>query len=96
MNNKFKSYSFWMSVAGAVILVINNIGKVCGFAIDSEIVTEIVDSVCGVLILFGVITMSKDDDKEINNNSSKDDCIDSQKTDNVNNSVKKNDKDTNK
>ena len=67
MNNKYKSYSFWMSVTAAVILVINNVGKVCGFSIDSKIVTQIVDSVCGVLILFGIITISKTEKDEKEN-----------------------------
>ena len=59
MKNKLKSYSFWMSVCAAVILVVNNIGEVFGFKIDSEITTKIVDSICGVLILFGIISISK-------------------------------------
>lgn len=64
MKNKFKSYSFWMSVTGAVILVLNNLGKAFGFAVDSEAITQIVDSVCGVLILFGIITMTKSGKEE--------------------------------
>ena len=63
MKDKLKSYSFWISVSAAVVLVVNNIGKHFGFYLDNEIVAEIVDSVCGVLILFGVITMTKDDKK---------------------------------
>ena len=61
MKSKLKSYSFWISVAGAVGIVINNIGKFFGFSFDSVVLTEIVDSVCGVLILFGIITISKTD-----------------------------------
>lgn len=63
MKNKIKSYSFWMSVSAAAMLVVNNIGKHFGFYLDNEIVAEIVDSICGVLILFGVLTMTKDDNK---------------------------------
>jgi len=63
MKDKLKSYSFWMSVSAAVVLVINKIGKHFGFYLDNEIVAEIVDSICGVLILFGVITMTKGDKK---------------------------------
>ena len=61
MKSKLKSYSFWISVAGAVGIVINNVGKFFGFSFDSVVLTEIVDSVCGVLILFGIITISKTD-----------------------------------
>lgn len=58
MKQKLKSYSFWMSVTASVILVLTNVGDVFGFAVQSEAVTKIVDSICGVLILFGVLTMS--------------------------------------
>jgi len=71
MKEKFKSYSFWMSVTAGVILVLNNFGNVFGFVVESESVTKIVDSICGVLILFGVLTLTKgEEDKnknEINN-----------------------------
>ena len=60
MKNKFKSYSFWMSVSAGIVLVLNNIGKVFGFVVESEVVTQIVDSICGILILFGVLTLPKD------------------------------------
>lgn len=57
MKEKFKSYSFWMSVTAAIILVINNIGKVFGFTVDNSAITNIIDSVCGVLVVFGILTM---------------------------------------
>ena len=70
MKEKFKSYSFWMSVTASIILVLNNLGNVLGFSVQSETVTKIVDSICGVLILFGIITMPKskeetDDEKAL-------------------------------
>lgn len=57
MKGKFKNYSFWMSVAGAVVLLLNNLGKVFGFSVDNEAFCSIVDGVCGVLVVFGVLTM---------------------------------------
>lgn len=63
MKDKLKSYSFWMSVSAAVVLVVNNIGKHFGFYVDNDIIAEIVDSICGVLILFGVLTMTKEEKK---------------------------------
>lgn len=59
--NKFKSYSFWMSVCAAVVLVVNNLAKAFGFSFDNQIFTATVDSVCGVLVVFGVLTMTKSD-----------------------------------
>ena len=62
MKNKFKSYSFWMSVCASVVLVLNNFGRAFGFSFDNEIFTSIVDSICGVLIVFGILTMSKENE----------------------------------
>ena len=63
MKSKLKSYSFWMSVSAGLVLLLNNFGKVFGFAVESEAVTDIVDSICGILILFGVITMPKNENE---------------------------------
>lgn len=91
MEQKFRSYSFWMAVCGAVILVVNNIGKAFGFSVSTELVTNIVDSVCGVLVVFGVLTMPKkekqnaksDDDlkNDVNNDDLQNDAL--QKSDSV-------------
>lgn len=70
MKNKFKTYSFWMSVCAAVVLVINNLAKAFGFSFDNEVFTQIIDSVCGVLVVFGVLTISKKD-KEKNTTETK-------------------------
>jgi len=59
--NKFKSYSFWMSVCASVVLVINNLAKAFGFNFQSDVFTATVDSVCGVLVVLGILTMSKKD-----------------------------------
>ena len=82
--NKFKSYSFWLSVAGAVVLVINTFGEILGFSIDGEIATKIVDSVCGVLVLFGIITMPKNntDNTDIKKDETKDSLNDKEEKNN--------------
>ena len=59
MKDKFKNYSFWISVTGAVLLLINNLGKVFGFTVDNDAVVSIVDGFCGVLVVFGILTMNK-------------------------------------
>lgn len=59
MKQKLKNYSFWISVTGAVLLLVNNLGKIFGFNVDNQAVYSIVDGVCGVLVVFGVLTMNK-------------------------------------
>jgi uncharacterized membrane protein len=55
MKNKFKSYTFWMSLAGAFILILQNLGLAFGFAVNEEVIMNIINSVCGVLVLLGII-----------------------------------------
>ena len=63
MKNKFRTYSFWMSVCAAVVLIINNVAKVAGFSFDNETFMAIIDGICGVLVVFGVLTMNKSDNE---------------------------------
>lgn len=56
LKQKMKTYSFWMALTGAVILVLQTIGKECGFSIDDKVITGIVSSVCGVFIVLGIIS----------------------------------------
>ena len=51
MKEKMKSYSFWISVAGAVVLLINNVGQAFGFSIDSKIASDVINGVCGILVI---------------------------------------------
>ncbi len=55
----FKSYGFWTALAGAVVVLINALGKCFGFAVEEQIVTDIVMAIAGVLVVFGVVSMPK-------------------------------------
>ena len=62
MKNKIKSYGFWTALAGAVVVLINALGKAFGFSIDNEVVTNVIMAIAGVLVVLGVVTMSKGED----------------------------------
>ena len=64
-----KTYNFWVSLSGAVGLLAVSIGKVFGVEIAKDGVSEIIMSICGVLIVFGIVTITKneDDSKEDEN-----------------------------
>ena len=89
MKNKYRTYSFWMSVSAAAVLVINNLAKVFGFSFDNDIFTATVDSICGVLVVFGVLTMKRgnqnsevdnsDEDEDIKNGNQEDQSINKDK-----------------
>ena len=55
----FKSYGFWTALAGAVVVLLNAIGKCFGFAVEEQIVTDIIMAIAGVLVVFGVVSMPK-------------------------------------
>lgn len=57
IKEKMKSYSFWMSLTSAVILVINLIGQKYGFVIDDGFISDLVTSLCGVFVILGIIVL---------------------------------------
>ena len=67
---KFRSYSFWISLSGAIILLINALGRAFGFSIENQLVEDIILSIAGVLVVLGLVTMDvkpNDEEKEKNN-----------------------------
>lgn len=54
--NKLKSYSFWMSLSGALTLVVQAIARACGCSFDEVVIDDIITSIAGVLVVFGVIS----------------------------------------
>lgn len=54
-----KSYGFWTALSGAVVVLINAIGKACGFFVQEETISDIIMAIAGVLVVFGVVSMPK-------------------------------------
>ena len=62
-----KSYGFWTALAGAIVVLVNAIGRAFGFFVEEEVISNIIMAIAGVLVVFGVVTMPKgeqDDKKE--------------------------------
>ena len=53
---RMKSYSFWISFSGALVIFINCIGRIFNFQIDNKIVEDVVMSIAGLLVVLGFIT----------------------------------------
>lgn len=60
--NKMKTYSFWVSFSGALIILLNAFGRIFGFQIENQIVEDCIMSIAGILVVFGVVTMNGNDD----------------------------------
>ena len=70
---KFGSYSFWISLSGAIILLVNALGRAFGFVIENKLVEDIILSIAGVLVVLGLVTMDvkpkdEENDKEDDEN----------------------------
>ena len=63
--NKFKTYAFWLALSSAVVILIQSVGKLFGFEIDSVLIENVVMSICGVLVVLGIITKTDTQEKEI-------------------------------
>lgn len=60
LKNLIKTYGFWTSLAGAVVVLVNAVGKACGFKIEDKLITDIIMAVAGVLVVFGVVSLPKE------------------------------------
>lgn len=86
---KRKTTGFWISLSGAVALVVKIILESFGITFDVEAVNQIVISICGILVVVGVLipsdqykiklpsdTQLDKDDKLEDNNTINADCVD--------------------
>ena len=55
--DRIKSYGFWTALSGAVVILAQSIAKCFGLEIEEELISNIIMSICGVLVVFGVVTM---------------------------------------
>ena len=61
---RMKSYSFWVSFSGALIIFINCLGRIFNFQIENEIVEDVIMSIAGLLVVFGFVTKETKDNKD--------------------------------
>ena len=55
IKEKVKSYSFWVSLASAIVLILQVIGSKFGFYVDARLASDIITSACSVLVITGII-----------------------------------------
>lgn len=61
---RMKSYSFWVSFSGALIIFINCLGRIFNFQIENEIVEDVIMSIAGLLVVLGFVTKESNDSEE--------------------------------
>lgn len=58
MKNRFKTYAFWVALSSAVVILVQSFGKLFGFEIESSTIENVIMSICGVLVVLGIVTGS--------------------------------------
>ena len=56
LKEKLKSYRFWVSLASAILLLVQAIGGPLGLSVDEETYMSIVNSALGVFVVLGIIS----------------------------------------
>ncbi len=84
---KFKSYTFWISLLGAVIILINTLGSVFGFAVDELTITSIVTAVLGIFVTLGLVKKDKSNEDEKSQESTEDNLLDNSTQENLNTDI---------
>lgn len=75
LKDKIKSYSFWVSLASAIILILKVLGARFGFTVDEGMISDLFTALCSILVLLGIIVIpqnpqsSKTIDSTPSNNS---------------------------
>lgn len=79
MKKRIKTYSFWVSLSGAIIVLIQAIGRAFGFIPNADIIHNIVMGIAGVLVVFGIVSSPTEEElnrKEENEDNEKTDLKD--------------------
>lgn len=56
MKNKIKKYSFGVSLSGAIVVLVQSVGRMMGFIANVDLISNIVMAVAGILVVFGVVS----------------------------------------
>lgn len=70
LKNRFKTYAFWVALSSAVVILVQSLGKLFGFEIESSTIENIIMSICGVLVVLGIVTGSNDNDSSASGDDS--------------------------
>ena len=57
IKQKAKTYSFWVSLTSAIILVIQLFGNQFGFSVDEGTISDLFTAICGILVILGIIVV---------------------------------------
>ena len=62
MDKKYKSFSFWLSLFSAILILIQSVLKPLGLQISEDVYMSIVNSLLGIFVVLGFISKPQDDE----------------------------------
>ena len=72
MKEKLKSYKFWISLFGAVVVLLRALGKAFEFELNEGVINDLMMSFLGVLVVLGIVEKPKNiDNQNTTQNTSK-------------------------
>lgn len=54
-----KTYSFWTTLAGAIVVLVQVLGRIFNFIVPNDLVHDLITAIAGVLVALGIVTMPK-------------------------------------
>ena len=64
--SKFKNYAFWVALASAVVLFLDDLTSLLQIDFDTSIIQSVILSFCGVLVVLGIVN-KKNSDESVEN-----------------------------
>lgn len=84
MKERFKTYSFWVSLSGAIIVLAQAIGRAIGFIPNADIIHNIIMGIAGVLVVFGIVSSPTEEELKQKKESKKTETEESEQIDKEN------------
>lgn len=69
IKGKIKSFSFWTGLSAAVVVLFQSLGKVFGFSVNEQGISDIIMAICGVLVVFGIVSKKENKIQDLEQNS---------------------------
>ena len=63
---RFSSYAFWVALAGAVAIFLEDITNLLGIDMNVSIVESLILSFCGILVVLGIVNKKQNDSSNEN------------------------------
>lgn len=69
LSERIKTYNFWVSLSSAIFLIIKVLGNQIGFDVDESLFSDLITSICSILVLLGIIVPPKYPELKISSKS---------------------------